>query len=88
MRRKLESSVRKKREQKIKVRLLSTDGTSPFCPVLNNSCGSGQRFIEPSVLSLMIMVKVQETGKQRMILPQATSPSSSVQQFSNFHSCT
>lgn len=43
--------------------LLSTDGTWQFCPVLSSSHESGQRFIEPSVLSLMFMEKVQETGK-------------------------
>lgn len=43
--------------------LLSTDGTWQFCPMLNNSHESGQRLIEPSVLSLMFMEKVQETGK-------------------------
>lgn len=43
--------------------LLSADGTRQFCPVLNNSHESGQRFIEPSVLSLVFMEKVQEMGK-------------------------
>lgn len=52
--------------------------------LLNNSQNElDQRFSEPSVLSLMFMGQVQETGKQKMILPQVTSPSS-IQQFRNF----
>lgn len=59
-----------------------------MCPELINSHKSDWGFTEPSVLSLMFVEKVKETGKWRMILPQVTSLSSSVQQFRNLHSCT